>query len=104
MHKTNLSAVANLLNRTSHFAARARVLAHATQVQAIALISLFAFAISIAKAAPPPPSADREAKNIKGPSDEGQRAIGKFKVPEGLKVELFAAEPMLANPVALRTD
>lgn len=33
-------------------------------------------------------------------SDEGDRAIGRFAVPEGWDVELIAAEPMLANPVA----
>src|SRR5262249_40872274 len=37
-------------------------------------------------------------------SDEGERAIRSFRVPEGLKVELFAAEPLLANPVAFCTD
>src|SRR4051812_16856555 len=37
-------------------------------------------------------------------SQEGARAIAKFKVPEGFKVELFAAEPMLANPVAIALD
>ena len=33
-------------------------------------------------------------------SDEGLKAIRSFRVPAGLKVELFAAEPLLANPVA----
>jgi quinoprotein glucose dehydrogenase len=33
-----------------------------------------------------------------------ERAIGRFKVPAGLKVELFAAEPLLANPVAFCFD
>ncbi len=37
-------------------------------------------------------------------SDEGLRAIKKFEVAEGLKVELFAAEPFLANPVSFTTD
>ena len=31
-------------------------------------------------------------------SDEAERAIRTFRVPAGLKVELFAAEPLLANP------
>jgi quinoprotein glucose dehydrogenase len=34
-------------------------------------------------------------------SDEGRRALEAFRVPEGMRAELFAAEPMLANPVAL---
>ena len=37
-------------------------------------------------------------------SDEGQRAIGTFQVPAGMKVELIAAEPDVANPVAFCFD
>src|SRR5262245_53947884 len=37
-------------------------------------------------------------------SDEAQKAIARFRVPKGLKVDLFAAEPMLANPVAFCID
>src|SRR3954471_9622100 len=37
-------------------------------------------------------------------SDEGERAIKRFRVPKGFKVELFAAEPLLANPVAFAID
>jgi quinoprotein glucose dehydrogenase len=37
-------------------------------------------------------------------SNEGELAIKKFKVAPGLKVELFAAEPNLANPVAFSID
>ena len=37
-------------------------------------------------------------------SDEGQRAIATFRVPEGMKVELFAAEPEVANPVSFCFD
>ena len=33
-------------------------------------------------------------------SDEGRAAIARFQVPEGWKVELVAAEPSFANPVA----
>src|SRR5215210_1905332 len=33
-------------------------------------------------------------------SDEAQNAIKRFRVPKGFKVDLFAAEPLLANPVA----
>ncbi|MDR3622322.1 MAG: HEAT repeat domain-containing protein [Paludisphaera borealis] len=41
---------------------------------------------------------------IKPASDEGKKAIARFRVPAGLKVELFAAEPLLANPVAFWAD
>ncbi len=37
-------------------------------------------------------------------SREGEQAMGGFRVPPGLKVELFAAEPLLANPVAFFID
>src|ERR1035438_6357073 len=37
-------------------------------------------------------------------SDEGKKAIRSFRVPAGLTVELFAAEPHLANPVAFCID
>jgi len=37
-------------------------------------------------------------------SNEGQLAIKSFKFDEGLKVELWAAEPMLANPVSFAQD
>src|SRR5438874_7823013 len=42
--------------------------------------------------------------DIKPASDEALRVMAKFRVPQGLKVELWAAEPMLANPVALAFD
>lgn len=37
-------------------------------------------------------------------SDEGQQAIASFKIPDGWKMELFAAEPDVANGVALFVD
>jgi quinoprotein glucose dehydrogenase len=37
-------------------------------------------------------------------SDDGERAIKLFTVAPGLKVDLWAAEPMLANPVAFNFD
>ena len=37
-------------------------------------------------------------------SDQAERAIRSFRVPVGLNVELFAAEPLLANPVAFCID
>ena len=41
---------------------------------------------------------------IASASDEGQQAIGNFHATGGLKIELVAAEPMLANPVAFTFD
>ncbi len=37
-------------------------------------------------------------------SEEAKRAMRSFRVPAGLEVELFAAEPLLANPVAFSFD
>ena len=37
-------------------------------------------------------------------SREGEARIKQFRVPPGAKVELFASEPMLANPVAFSVD
>src|SRR5262249_5349314 len=37
-------------------------------------------------------------------SDEGLKAIKRIRIPEGLEVTLFAAEPMLANPVCFCFD
>src|SRR5881392_462322 len=47
----------------------------------------------------------RESKAFVAPaSDEGELAIKKFQGAPGLKVDLWAAEPMLANPVAFNFD
>jgi quinoprotein glucose dehydrogenase len=37
-------------------------------------------------------------------SDDAELAIKRFSVPKGLQVKLWAAEPMLANPVAIDFD
>ena len=41
---------------------------------------------------------------IEKASDEAQLAIGQFRLPQGFKAELVAAEPMLANPVCFHID
>jgi quinoprotein glucose dehydrogenase len=48
----------------------------------------------------PPP----EPPRIAGESNEGEQALKGFKVPAGLERQLFAAEPLLANPVAFTVD
>ena len=45
-----------------------------------------------------------EIPRVQAASDAGERAIVKMKPAPGLKVELYAAEPLLANPVALNFD
>ncbi|MBC7855563.1 MAG: PQQ-dependent sugar dehydrogenase [Pirellulaceae bacterium] len=49
---------------------------------------------------PPPP----QEPQIAPASKEAEQAISGFKVPAGMKVEVFAAEPLLANPVAFFID
>src|SRR5882672_10885449 len=44
------------------------------------------------------------APKIAAASNEGELAIKRFTVAPGLKVDLFAAEPDLANPVAFCFD
>jgi quinoprotein glucose dehydrogenase len=44
------------------------------------------------------------APKVAPASDEGERAMKRFRIPKGFKVELFAAEPLLANPVAFTID
>ncbi len=44
------------------------------------------------------------AAEIAPASNEAEQAIKRMKVPAGLKISLWAAEPMLANPVAFNFD
>lgn len=47
-----------------------------------------------------PVAADDYSPKIAGKSEEGQRALQTFSLPEGMKGKLAAAEPAIANPVA----
>jgi quinoprotein glucose dehydrogenase len=50
-------------------------------------------------------AADRSGTPVLAPaSSEGTNRIRQFKLAPGLKVDLWAAEPMLANPVAFSVD
>jgi len=46
----------------------------------------------------------KAAPDIAPASDEGLQAIKRMKLPAGLEAKLWAAEPMLANPVAFNFD
>jgi quinoprotein glucose dehydrogenase len=50
------------------------------------------------------PAAQEYKPVIQPASDEGQRVMESFELAAGLEVSLFAAEPMLANPVCLTID
>ena len=51
-----------------------------------------------------PPKGKPFAPHVAGPSDEGQKALARFRLPPRLKGSLWAAEPLLANPVAFCFD
>ncbi|WP_435019362.1 PVC-type heme-binding CxxCH protein [Tundrisphaera sp. TA3] len=65
-----------------------------------------AWALLLAAAAPSPASAQDESykPEVAQASEEAGRAISSIRVADGMKIELFAAEPMLANPVAFCID
>src|SRR5205823_11381456 len=65
----------------------------------LALVCLPAAALFAADA--PPPAYD--AKVLPASPEAAQR-LQKFRLPAGLKAELWAAEPLLANPVAFSFD
>jgi quinoprotein glucose dehydrogenase len=68
-------------------------------------VACLAFSVlSVAPASFAAPPDEANPPKVRPASDEGEKAIARFRVPDGLKVELFAAEPMLANPVAFAID
>lgn len=52
----------------------------------------------------PAPGLRKAVPDIKPASDEAKNAIQRIKPATGLEVKLWAAEPMLANPVAFNID
>ncbi len=64
----------------------------------------FIFNALHARAAELPPPAKAGAPKIYPASDEGELAVKKFKLMPGFKAELWAAEPMFANPVSIAID
>ncbi len=50
------------------------------------------------------PGTRQAAPDIAPASDEAAQALKRMKLPPGLQVKLWAAEPMLANPVAFNFD
>src|SRR5262245_4346257 len=59
--------------------------------------------IPVLLAAPATPKSDYNPKVAKA-SDEGVKAIPRFKRDKSLNIEVWAAEPLLANPVAFTFD
>ncbi len=67
-------------------------------------LGAFCAAAAAACSSPSLAAAEPNEPNIAAASGDGERAISRLKVPAGLKVQLWAAEPMLANPVAFCFD
>jgi quinoprotein glucose dehydrogenase len=65
----------------------------------LAAASLIVVGAAFAQETPPP-----AVPQIAPASAEGEQAISSFKVPAGLKTELVAAEPLVANIVAFDVD
>jgi quinoprotein glucose dehydrogenase len=61
------------------------------------LLAIVLFPLAAAEDKPYEPKID-------GPSNEGEQAIARFRTPKEFKVSLWAAEPLLANPVCFAFD
>src|SRR5215831_13490957 len=64
-----------------------------------AVLALPLLIVPIVAADPPAYQPD-----VKPASPEAEQRLRQFRVPAGMKVELWAAEPLLANPVAFSFD
>ncbi len=64
-------------------------------------IALLLFFIPLALLAAPPEDA---APKLPDGADAARKQMAAFRLPAGMKVELFAAEPKLASPVAIGLD
>ncbi len=62
------------------------------------------FSLNLAGFAADVPQNTRYRPTVAEASDEGRQAIARFRLPQGSKMRLLAAEPMLANPVAFGFD
>src|SRR5829696_7822171 len=72
--------------------------------QIIRVIALVFLAGSSVRAAQFVTDTNATAPRVAAATDEGELAMKRFRIPKGFKVELFAAEPLLANPVAFSID
>lgn len=67
----------------------------------LAAVSIFVSFTAVLWAGEPGPDYDPPLAKA---SDEGQKAIKQFRLPAGIEAKLWAAEPMLANPVSFAFD
>lgn len=80
-------------------------LIHGTKIASLtAMLGLNMMAMQNGFAQEPTKPKGGEVPALAPASDEGETAIGSFKFPESMDCNLFAAEPMFANPVAFAFD
>jgi quinoprotein glucose dehydrogenase len=71
------------------------------------LLLLPTLTLGLTGLAAPVPAADPDkpyTPDVKPASDEAARAMKRFRVPQGVEVRVWAAEPLLANPVCFAFD
>src|SRR6266446_5818951 len=70
-----------------------------------ALLSFSFLSLWLLSSSAAPPSDEKPYNpSIAGPSKEGEASLKRMRIPQGLEASLFAAEPLLANPVAFSFD
>jgi len=72
------------------------------RIASLLLLTIFGIALAFSANAQPPKS-DYKPPVAKA-SDEAEKAMARFKYDKSLRVSLWAAEPLLANPVAFSFD
>jgi quinoprotein glucose dehydrogenase len=73
----------------------------------LAPFAVAAIALSVRQLAADPPAekaAEKPRPRVAEASDEGRQALKRFRMPEGITASLWAAEPLLANPVCFCFD
>src|SRR5258708_4780400 len=74
-------------------------------IGSVLFLGLFVFhALHRSQGADNKSNATEYSPHIEKASDEAARAIKGFQIPAGMKASLYAAEPLLANPVAFCFD
>lgn len=76
----------------------------AAAASAFMMFAGFAVTPAYPEADPAAASAEGYDPEIRAASDEAEKAVALFEIPPGFEIRPWAAEPMLANPVALYID
>jgi quinoprotein glucose dehydrogenase len=68
------------------------------------VVAVIFLSVLVTPAVNPLNAAEPNQPKVAAASNEGELAISRIKTPDGLMLSLWAAEPMLANPVAFCID